>query len=183
MIDAYGTRPALGYSPVARFLHWTTAALVLFMIPVGFYIANVENGPFQDQIYDLHKSVGMLILPLVLIRLAYRLTHPPPPLPADIPMLQQAAAHANHWGLYAMLIAQPIIGWIGTSAYRAPVNFFWLFAWPPIWREDRKFSDFMFQVHGWIGIAITVFVAAHIAAALFHHFVRKDDVLTRMLRG
>lgn len=180
MIDENG-RPTPGYTPVARALHWTTAVLVLFMIPVGFYIANADD--VSDTIYDLHKSVGMLILALVLFRLIYRLNHTPPPLPADMPLIEQLAAHANHWGLYAMLIAQPIVGWIATSAYRAPIPFFWLFNLPPIWREDRAFSDRMYMIHGWIGIAITIFVLGHIGAALFHHFIRKDDILTRMLRG
>jgi len=181
MIDGIGGPP--GYTPVARALHWTMAVLVLFMIVVGFYIANVEEGPYHDLLYDLHKSVGVLIVPLVLFRLFYRLTHTPPPLPADLPFIHQFAAHVNHWGLYAMLIAQPIIGWIGTSSYRAPVTFFRLFEFPPVWRVDRAFSNWLFQVHGWIGITIAVFVAAHIGAALFHHFIRKDEVLTRMTRG
>lgn len=183
MIDGYGGRPAAGYTPGARWLHWITAALVLFLIPAGIYIANIEDGPYHNQIYDLHKSVGFLILPLVLVRLVYRLTHTPPPLPADIPMIQQIAAHVNHWGLYVMLILQPLIGWIGTSAYPAPVKFFGLFEWPRIWREDREFSETMLDIHGWIGIVIALFVLAHIGAALFHHFVRRDGVLTRMVRG
>jgi cytochrome b561 len=182
MIDG-NERTTSGYTPVARVLHWTTAALVIFMILAGFYIVNVEDGPLHDEIYDLHKSVGMLILPLVLFRLLYRLTHSPPPLPADMPVIEQAAAHFNHWGLYAMLIAQPVVGWIATSAYRAPIPFFWLFNVPPIWRADRALSEFLYVIHGWIGIAITIFVLGHIGAALFHHFIRKDDILVRMLRG
>ena len=119
----------------------------------------------------------------MLLRLFYRLTHTPPPLPEDLPPIQRLAAHVNHWGLYAMLIAQPLVGWIATSAYRAPVPFFGLFNLPPIWAEDRAFSDRMYMVHGWLGIAITIFVIAHIAAALFHHFFRKDEVLVRMMRS
>lgn len=181
MVQGYAGVRTPGYTPVARVLHWTTAVLVLVMIPVGFYIANAEDVP--DALYDLHKSVGMLILPLMLFRLFYRLTHTPPPLPDDIPMIQRLAAHANHWGLYVLLIAQPLVGWIATSAYRAPIPFFWLFNLPPIWREDRAFSERMYMVHGWIGFAIAIFVLGHIGAALFHHLVRKDEVLMRMLRS
>ena len=112
------------YTVTARVLHWTTAALVLAMIPVGIVIANEWGGAAQEQLYNLHKSVGVLILPLVVIRLLYRFKEPPPPLPADIPALQQFAAHATHWMLYVLLIVQPIIGWIATSAYRAPLPFF-----------------------------------------------------------
>jgi len=175
-----GTRTP-GYTPVARFLHWTIAVLVLGLIAVGFYIANAYKP--SNTIYDLHKSVGFVILPLVLFRLYYRLTHTPPPLPDDMFPIERLAAHVNHWDLYIMLIAQPLVGWIATSAYRAPIPFFWLFNLPPIWREDRDLSDWLYEVHGWIGIAITIFVLGHIAAALFHHFVHKDEVMMRMLRS
>ena len=85
--------------------------------------------------------------------------------------------------LYALLIVQPFTGWIATSAYRAPVIVFGLFELPPIWRESRAFSEQLFFVHGLIGIAIACLVAAHIGAALYHHFVRRDRVLLRMITG
>ena len=92
-------------------LHWVTAALVLTMIPIGVAMANADFGAWQDTLYHLHRSIGAVLLPLVLGRLIWRLTHPAPPLPADIPAIQQFAAHATHWALYALLIAQPI-GWL-----------------------------------------------------------------------
>ena len=140
-------------------------------------MANSNFGAAQDTLYHLHRSVGALLIPLVIIRLLYRLNHPAPPLPADVPAIQQLAAHATHWGLYALLIVQPWVGWIATSAYRAPVLFFWLFELPPIWPEDRAFSETMFTVHRFLGIAIALLVCAHVGGALFHHFIRKDRVL------
>jgi cytochrome b561 len=104
-------------------------------------------------------------------------------LPGDIPSLQQLAAHATHWGLYALLIVQPFTGWIATSAYRAPVIVFGLFELPPIWPENRVVSEQLFFVHSLIKIAIACLVAAHIGAALHHHFVRKDRILMRMISG
>jgi cytochrome b561 len=100
-----------------------------------------------------------------------------------MPALQQSFAHATHWALYALLIVQPIVGWIATSAYRAPVLYFWLFELPPIWKEDRPFSEAMFRVHMDTGIFIAALICLHIAAALYHHFVVKDRVLTGMVNG
>ena len=100
-----------------------------------------------------------------------------------MPAWQHLAALATHWGLYALLIVQPIVGWIATSAYRAPVLFFWLFELPPIWREDRPFSEAMFVVHRSMGIFIAVLICVHIGAALYHHFILRDGVLKRMVSG
>jgi cytochrome b561 len=171
------------YAVTARALHWITAGLVLFMLPLGLVIANEWGGPLQDWLYNLHRSIGVLLIPIVLGRVAYRATHPPMPLPDDIPPIQQFAAHATHWGLYGLLIVQPFIGWIATSAYRAQIIVFGLFELPPIWPEDRAFSDQLFIVHGAIGLAIAALAAGHIGAALHHHFVRRDDILMRMITG
>jgi cytochrome b561 len=171
------------YTLTARILHWLTASLVLFMLPLGLVIANDWGGPLQDQLYDLHRSIGALIIPVILVRLVYRFGHPPAPLPDDIPAIQQLAANATHWALYALLIVQPFVGWIGTSAYRAPIVVFGLFELPPIWPEDRAFSDRVLFVHGLIALAIAGLLAAHIGAALQHHFVRKDGILMRMISG
>jgi len=175
---------AQGYSAVARSFHWVTAALVLTMIPIGISMANFDlGGAVEDPLYHIHRSLGALVLVITVVRLLYRLTYPAPPLPADMPALQQVAALVTHWGLYALLIVQPIVGWIATSAYRAPVLFFWMFELPPIWREDRPFSEAMFVVHRSLGILIAVLICVHIAAALYHHFVLKDGVLKRMVSG
>ena len=176
------TAPVAAYSVTARVLHWLTAALVLTMVPIGIVMANFSLGPAGDTLYDIHRSIGAVLIPVVLVRLIYRLGHPAPPLPADIPAIQQLAAHATHWGLYALLVIQPFVGWIATSAYRAPIKVFWLFQLPPIWPVDQAFSEKMFTVHRWLGILMALMLCAHIGAALYHHFIRKDDVLLRMVR-
>ena len=173
----------LGYTLTARILHWVTAALVLTMIPIGIVMANADFRQAQDTLYHLHRSIGAVLLPIVLLRLLYRMRHPAPPLPADIPVIQQLAAHVTHWALYALLIVQPLLGWIATSAYRAPIQVFWLFELPPIWPVDQFFSEKIFVAHRLLGIAIVLLLCAHIGAALFHHFVRKDRVLMRMVSG
>ncbi len=175
---------AQGFSPIARVFHWLTAALVLTTLTIGITMVNVPNlGPAGDMLFHLHRSIGILALLVVAFRLIYRLRHPAPPLPADMPAWQQYAAHATHWALYALLIVQPILGWIATSAYRAPVLFFWIFELPPIWKEDRPFSEALFGVHMSLGILIVALICVHIAAALYHHFVLKDRVLKGMVSG
>jgi cytochrome b561 len=176
-------KTSAAYSATARALHWITAALVLFMLPLGVVITNEWGGPLQDPLYDLHRSIGTVIIPLVILRLGYRLMRPPLPLPEDIPPLQQSAARVTHWGLYALLIVQPFVGWVATSAYRAPIMVFGLFELPPIWPPDRPLSERLFVVHALIGAAIACLAALHIGAALYHHFVRKDGVLMRMITG
>jgi cytochrome b561 len=176
-------KASTAYSATARALHWITAALVLIMLPLGVIITNEWGGPLQDPLYDLHRSIGAAIIPLVMLRLGYRLMHPPLPLPEDIPPLQQLAARATHWSLYALLLVQPLVGWVATSAYRAPIMVFGLFELPPIWPQDRPLSGRLFVVHALIGVAIVGLAAVHIGAALYHHFVRKDRVLMRMITG
>jgi cytochrome b561 len=171
------------YTPTARFLHWLTAAIVIVIIPMGIVMANMELGKLGDVLFDLHRSLGFVLLPLALWRLWYRLTHPVPALPSDIPGYQVLAAEATHWALYALLVVQPIIGWIANSAYGAPLNLFWLFNLPPIWPKNEPFSDAMFALHRWLGFLLAAILLAHIGAAFFHHYVRKDNILTRMVRG
>ena len=174
---------ASGYDTTARTLHWITAALVLFMLPAGAFMVYGPEGPVSDALYELHRSFGFLLLLIIIVRAAWRARHPAPPLPADIPALQKAAAHIVHGALYGLLLIQPPIGWVATSAYRAPMELFWIIPLPPIWPEDRAFSDWLFTVHRGIGIAIAVLVVMHLGAVGFHTFIRRDDVLMRMVRG
>jgi cytochrome b561 len=171
------------YTIVARVLHWVMAILILCMIPLGLVIATDSGGPLQELLYDLHRSIGALIVPLILLRLIYRWAKPPAPLPDDIPALQQLAAHATHWCLYALLLVQPIVGWMANSAYGEPIKLFGSLELPPIWPQDRLFSEQLFALHGLIGTVTAGLVAVHIGGALYHHLVRKDRVLMRMIAG
>lgn len=172
-----------GYTLVARVFHWVTAALVLLMLPIGIVMANVDVGPAQDTLYHLHRSVGVILLPLMLARLLYRLKTPPPSLPESVSRVQRLAAGATHWALYAILQLQALVGWVATSAYRAPVWVFWAFELPPIWPVDRPLSEMLFAVHRTTGIILIVLLAVHVGAAFFHHYVLKDVVLRRMIKG
>jgi cytochrome b561 len=169
------------YTGVAIALHWTTAVLVLFMIAAGLTMLRLPQGDAQNLLFNLHRSVGVLLFPLVLIRLIYRWRNPPPPLPDDMAPFQKLAAHANHYALYALLLLNPLLGWWATSAFGATVNVFWLFDLPPIVAENKPLSETLLAIHATVGITITVLVCMHIGAALYHHFIRHDRILLRML--
>ncbi len=176
--------PAMpAYTLTARALHWVTAALVLATIPVGLTMAHIGSGPLQDFLYNLHETIGSILIPLVWLRLIWRLTHPPLPLPADIPPPQRLLAESVHWLLYLLLVTQPIVGWLGISAYGANVTVLWTFVLPLLWHKDSALSERVLAVHDAIGYLIAALVCMHIAAALFHHFIRRDRVLLRMVTG
>lgn len=171
------------YPAAARLFHWLTAVLVLFNIAAGIAMNRLPDGPLPDLLYELHRSVGALLLVIVLARLVNRMTFSAPPLPQDLPWLQRFAASAVHAALYVLLVVQPLLGWVASSAYRAPITIFWLFELPPIWPEDRAFSDRLFVLHAWIGWTIGALLCAHIAGALYHLVIRRDGVFQRMWRG
>jgi cytochrome b561 len=182
MVDAHMPAGAPAYTVTARTLHWITAVLVLIQIPLGLLVVNFEFSG-KETLYNLHKSIGATLIPIIVFRLFYRLTHPPAPLPPDVPQLQALAAHGLHWTLYTLLVVQGMLGWIATSAYPAPIPVFGLFEMPHIWGENRALSDQLFVAHRFIGIALAFLLVGHVSAALFHHFVRRDTVLIRMVSG
>jgi cytochrome b561 len=176
-------RPIPAYTAAARWLHWATAALIFLTIPLGVLIANEAGGSAQDFLYDLHRSLGATLIPIIILRLIWRFVYPPPPLPNDIPAMQRLAATTTHRALYVLLLVQPFVGWAATSAYPATITVWGLLDLPPLWPASRLASDRLFSIHQAIGVAIACLVIAHVTAALYHHFVRKDRVLMRMIAG
>ena len=171
------------YTVTARVLHWVTAIIVLLALFLGIAMDRMAEGPLADAFYNAHKSLGAILIPIAIFRIYWRFTHTPPPLPAETPWIQRLAAETVHWALYAIILLQPLLGWVASSAYRAPVPVFGLFELPPIWPENRAFSETLFGLHVYIGWALCLLLAMHIGAALFHHFIQKDRILMRMVSG
>lgn len=169
------------YSLPAKLLHWVIAACVIFIIPAGIVMVNLESGPLQNQLFDLHRSFGALVLALMAVRVGYRLTFGAPPASGVLTPAQYVISRIVHTGLYVLLIAQPIIGWVGTSAYPATISVFGLFDLPALVGKDRELSETLLSIHGYLGFLIAAMVILHIAAALYHGIVRRDGVLSRML--
>lgn len=166
------------YSDGAILFHWTIAALVIFNLVVG--LAHVQFKALGG-LMGVHKSVGLTVLALTLGRIAWRLAHRPPPLPADVTRWERGAAHAAHWGLYLLLLLLPLSGWAMDSngdANLPPLR--WFGVPVPLLPVSRGGADAAYAAHLKLGWAMTVLVAVHVAAALRHHFIRRDAVLARM---
>ncbi|MEM1045785.1 MAG: cytochrome b [Pseudomonadota bacterium] len=180
--DATADGPA--YSATARLLHWITAIGVLTMIPAGIVMVQLEWGStLKNNLYDYHRSVGAVLMVLIIVRIAYRLLYPPRPLPSDIPSWQHGIAKFVHVSLYALLLVNPFIGWVGTSAYPAKITVFWLFELPAIVEKNRPLSDFLLPIHGYLGLATAALVVLHLAGVFHHQFIRRDRILMRMVTG
>lgn len=169
-----------GYSGFAKSIHWIVALLVLTVVPVGIVMGQIENAPFN--LFNFHKSLGVLILALMTIRLIYRLVHGTPPEP-KIPAFYRFAGNATHWALYFMLIATPIAGVIANMYYGAATPFFGLFELQPLVAKNEAIAEAIFARHRVAGLIVGALVCAHIGAGLFHYFIRRDGVLQRMLPG
>lgn len=176
----YGTRTD-HYPATSKVLHWLVAACVLITAPVAIAMTNVDKGPTQDALYNIHKSLGVLILILMVLRLINRLAVGALAAEAEIEPWQKAVSSIVHTSLYALLLAMPIVGYIANSAYGASTPFFGLFELPVITGKNEELAKQLFTVHRWVGWLVIVLAFTHIGAALFHHFIRRDAVLKRML--
>jgi len=176
----YGDRIG-GYPSTSKLLHWLVAVCVLTTAPVAIAMVRVDKGPTQDWLYNFHKSLGVLILVLMILRLINRIVAGAPPPEPDIERWQKALSSAVHGLLYVLLLAMPVVGYIANSAYGAPTPFFGLFTLPKLVADNKELATTLFVLHRWTGFLVILLVAMHIGGALFHYLVRRDRVLHRML--
>jgi cytochrome b561 len=176
----YGTRTD-HYPATSKLLHWLIAICVLTTAPVAIAMTRVDKGPTQDALYNFHKSLGVTILILMILRLLNRIVAGAPIAHPGIEPWQKTASATVHTSFYALLLAMPIVGYIANSAYGAPTPFFGLFNIPPIVGENESLATQLFTLHRWVGYLLIVIVLVHVSAALYHTFIRRDEVLKRML--
>lgn len=172
--------PIKFYGRVAVALHWIVAAGLVCSVILGLIIGNVEESDATEQVLAIHKSFGLTIFVFVLFRLIWRLTHPVPPLPANIPGPQRLLAGLTHTLLYVTLLALPIAGYVAVAARGRETRYFGLFEVPQWAPLSRALSQNATTIHVYGQYVLYALLAAHIGAALYHHFVLKDDVLARM---
>jgi cytochrome b561 len=176
----YGTRTD-HYPATSKLLHWLVAACVLTTVPVAMAMGRVSQGPTQDFLFNLHKSLGILILLLMTLRLINRLVAGAPIAEPGIEPWQKTVSSIVHTALYVLLFAMAIVGYIANSAYGAATPFFGLFNLPAAVGQNEALSKQLFAIHHWVGWFVVGLVLLHVGAALYHHFVSRDTVLRRML--
>ena len=169
------------FNLLARILHWSMAIAILAMLFIGACM--VVSLRYRELLLDLHRPLGLAILLLAIVRLANRLRHAPPPLPQDLPAIQVWAAKASHWLLYALMLAMPLIGWAMLSAGAYPVVLFDGVTLPPILPHSPHMYGVLRPLHGVLAYLLFFTILAHLGAALFHAWVRRDGVFEQMARG
>jgi cytochrome b561 len=179
---------ASGWGWVTRALHWTMAALILYQLGLGLRMVRIDDLLARFALTQVHKSWGVVIFALALLRLAWRLANPRPPLPATMPPWQRRAATASHAALYALMLALPLTGWLLASA--SPVQdllqmqnlIFGTFALPDPFVPGSEGLDRVLRgLHAGAAFALAALLVVHAAAALRHQFVDRDRLLARML--
>lgn len=169
------------YGLAAKALHWGVALLIIAQFAIAWYMEELPKGLERFRYVELHKSIGVTILALMALRLFWRFYSPPPPLPAGLPKWEILAAHAGHWAIYGFVILQSLSGMFMVWAANSPLNFFGWFVLPSPIAPDKPLREIFGEVHEIAAFAIIAILLVHIAAALRHHFILKNDILRRML--
>ncbi len=171
------------YTKTAKGLHWLMAVLFFGMLGLGFYMQGLPLSPDKLKLYSWHKWVGVTVFLLALFRIAWRVTHQPPALPSSMPRLMQIAAHAGHHMLYMLMFLIPLSGWLMSSAKGFQTVWFGILPIPDLLEKNKLLGDLLQTVHVSLNYLFIAVLIGHIGAALKHHFIDKDDILTRMLPG
>ena len=174
-------KQALNYTRTAVLLHWLTALAILCAFPLGVYMHELPLSPRKLQLYSYHKWIGISVLVMTVARLLWRTLHRPPPLLAGMPRWQEIAAHAMHHGLYLLLLAVPLSGWLMSSALGITVVWFGVLPLPDLVGKDKELGELLKQVHETINYTLLLLVLIHASAAIQHHVFERDGTLQRML--
>jgi len=169
------------YTRTAIFLHWLVALGLLGTFALGFYMHDLPLSPNKLKLYSWHKWAGISVLALAVVRLAWRISHPAPALPSSMSARSQLAAHVGHWLLYFLMLAIPFSGWLMSSAQGFQVVWFGVLPLPDLVSKNAELGLWLKDVHVVLNYTLLITLAGHIGAALQHHFIKKDTVLTRML--
>ncbi len=171
------------WGALSQLLHWLIVALIAVQASLGLIGAGLPLGMEKLAMLARHKSIGITILALAVIRLLWRWLNPTPDLPGTLRGYERLLARFTHAALYVLLFALPLTGWIMSSARGFPVSWFDVLQLPDLVSKSGALYRAMIETHAALAIALGVIVALHVAAALKHHFVLKDDTLRRMLPG
>ncbi len=166
---------------LARLFHWLIFLLLIGSFTIAWSMQDMPLGLLKLKMYSWHKWVGATIFIVVILRLLWRLANAVPEPPAGTPRWQRASAGLSHFLLYAILIVMPLTGWIMSSMKNLPLVYLGLVPIPSPFGKNEKWAEILEEVHGTLGLALLILVGIHVLAALYHHFILRDNVLRRML--
>jgi len=169
------------YGFLAKVFHWLMALLIIGLLALGLSLESFENTPDFRQLIGWHKEFGIVVLALACVRLGWKVLDVSPSLPESMGGVMKLAAKLGHGGLYVLMFAIPLSGWVMSNAAGHPVSMFGLFDLPILAAADEDFAHSVKELHETLAFVLIGLLALHIMAALVHHFIYKDDVLRRML--
>lgn len=180
-VSTFLTPGARRYTRTARALHWLTALLIFAIVPLGWIFAEFKKPPGGVEIYaSLHKTIGLAILGLIVIRLIWRVMNPPPALPGRMGDWEKALAVTSHWLLYVIFLAMPVSGYVMASGDKYPISVIGLFDIPKL-PVSHEVGDYAATTHILGQWAVYALVLLHVASTVWHLAVRRDAILDRML--
>ena len=171
---------AHGYGTGARLFHWITAVLILVQLPAGIAMTSEAVPALNDALFILHKGLGCIFLLVVAARLAWKQSHPVPPLSPRLPALQRRIAALTHGLLYVLLIVMPVSGYVRTVGDGYPIEMLDAIGVPPLIAGVPDLAHVMLVVHKFSGYLLTALIAAHLAAAAHHGLIERDGVMARI---
>lgn len=174
------TNTSLRFGFVSITFHWVMALLIIGMLCLGFYMTDLPRSMEKLSLIGWHKSFGVLILMLVVLRFLWRFMNITPTYADKTPTWEKLAAHAMHYALYGFMFVMPLTGWLMSSAAGLAVSFFGLFTLPNLVSANPIWKNVFFQIHSTCASILIGLIALHVLAALKHHFWDKDDILRRM---
>lgn len=169
------------YTKIAIGLHWAIALLIFSAFPLGLYMHDLKLSPTKLHLYSYHKWLGITVLMLALLRVFWRATHRPPAL--HLARWQEIASQIVHGLLYLLILAVPLSGWLMSSAKGVKTVWLGMLPLPDLVEKNKALGELLGNVHTALNYTMLLLVALHVAAALKHHFIERDDVLLRMLPG
>ncbi|GAA4014651.1 cytochrome b [Actimicrobium antarcticum] len=172
----------LHYTRTAKFLHWLIALLLISQFAFGYWLDEIPRGtPDRGFFINLHKSTGIVIGLLIILRIVWRLLHTPPALPSSTPRWQQRAAAASHFVLYACMLLMPLSGYLASNFSKHGVKLFNAVRLAPWGSDDKLLYTIFNQTHQVTAVLLAAFVGLHILAVLKHQLIDRDHLLSRML--
>ena len=169
------------FGVVAKAFHWLTLILLVGSFTLAMMLMELPLSPRKLQLYSWHKWVGVTVFLLTILRLGWRFANPVPQPPARMPRWLRRLASLSHAALYAILIIMPLTGWVMSSALNLPLVYLGLIYVPSPFGVDAALGEVMKSVHQTLAVTLLALIVVHVAAALYHHFMLRDDVLRRML--